>query len=158
MADTDGFDIINGRDFPERFIFQDDGIRDVLKNFDLEADVIDVSAWDVCSIEDLDLTNVANFQGIVRWVEISDGQSEVLVRFDDGTADAALLGAENFVFAEPVAPQPPTQDIFQNEPASDPFGPAPEPHPSCTNSTPPEIGVAPSISVFSNLGLEVDPL
>ena len=103
-----GFDDIHATDAGEVFRLADDGVRDLLRGFELGVDLLDVSIWEAVDIADLDIVNVQRRDGSVNWVEIRDatGQAELAVRFTGAPLDAANLTADSFLFADAGAPDP----------------------------------------------------
>ncbi|MEL7153452.1 MAG: hypothetical protein AAFN51_06635, partial [Pseudomonadota bacterium] len=99
--DTAGLDDLRGTDASEVFVLADDGQRDLVRDFDVEMDRLDVSSFGAHSLDDLTITNLLRSDGSVSWIEISDmtGQAEVILRFESGTLTADRLRDDNFVFA-----------------------------------------------------------
>ncbi|MEM7059706.1 MAG: hypothetical protein AAF557_19140 [Pseudomonadota bacterium] len=104
-------DTFQGTEDAERFVLARDGDRDVIRDFNVVEDVLDVTALGAASLDDLALTELVNGSGEVRWVAIAGPEDvdEVIVRFlNDTPTSAAALTADRFVFAdEPlVLPEP----------------------------------------------------
>lgn len=105
QAQADDF---RGRAGADAFVLSNDNARDLIRDFEIGVDVIDVSAF-ADSFDDLTITNVVRKDGSVNWINISDQDhgSEFWLRFGDGTTlDAANLTADSFVFSDVPLPPP----------------------------------------------------
>ncbi|MEM9061768.1 MAG: hypothetical protein AAGD13_15015 [Pseudomonadota bacterium] len=102
-VETGMLDDLRGTAAHEVFVLANDGERDLVRDFDVAMDRLDVSAFGAQSLDDLVIRDLVRKDGSVSWVEISDttGQAEAILRFADGTASAETLGAQNFIFACP---------------------------------------------------------
>ncbi|MEM7210480.1 MAG: fasciclin domain-containing protein [Pseudomonadota bacterium] len=90
----------------DAFVMADDNIVDLIRDFEVGVDQIDVSAF-AASIDDLGITNAVRRDGSTSWVRVEDGtgNTEFLLRFGDDTALAsANLTADAFVFADAPIP------------------------------------------------------
>ena len=79
---------------------QDDDTIDVIRDFQLGIDLIDVSAF-ASDFSELDIANRTKRNGDTNWIDINDdtGETEIIFRFDSATAlDAANLTADAFFF------------------------------------------------------------
>ncbi|MFK7944327.1 MAG: CARDB domain-containing protein [Paracoccaceae bacterium] len=101
LQDLPGFTDLAGADTRDTFVMLDDGERDLIRGFDPDNDMIDVSAF-AESLADLTITNQTRSNGSVNWVNIADffGEVEMGLRFDGGTLDADRLDADNFIFSD----------------------------------------------------------
>lgn len=101
-----GYDDISATDAGEIIRLADDGVRDLLRGFELGRDLLDVSIWEASDISDLEIVNIRRRDGSVNWVEIrdKDGQAELALRFAGAPLDATNLGPENFLFADTNTP------------------------------------------------------
>lgn len=108
--DTLGLDSIRATAAGEIFRLADDAERDVLRDFDLGRDKLDVSIWEATRFEDLELKNILRKDGSVNWVEVRDttGQAELVFRFAGAPLDAASVTADSFLFAQAGDPDPAT--------------------------------------------------
>ncbi|MEM1297815.1 MAG: hypothetical protein AAGH68_00955 [Pseudomonadota bacterium] len=108
-----GFDDIRATDAGEVFRLADDGVRDLLRGFELGQDLLDVSLWGAVDIADLDIVNLVRKSGTVSWVQISDraGEAELAIRFTGAPLDAENLTAAHFVFADEAGPPPETPRV-----------------------------------------------
>lgn len=85
----------------EQVTFLDDGLRDVVRGFEVGIDTLDVSAF-AHTIDDLTITNLTRRNGETSWINVADssGDDEIIIRFHPGTQlDAANLTVESFVFS-----------------------------------------------------------
>ena len=81
-------------------IREDDGLRDLIRGFELGTDTIDVSAI-ADSIDDLAIANVTRGDGSTNWISVADraGETEFWLRFaEDANFDASNLTEDSFVF------------------------------------------------------------
>ena len=108
---TARLDNLNGTGAADTFVLQDDGLRDLIRDFDPGEDVISVEAFGATSFADIQLTDLVRRDGSISWVQLSDaaGDAEAILRFAPGTEQlsAAALTAENFVFVDAPPPPPP---------------------------------------------------
>ena len=100
VQDGEGFDDIRLGGSPEEVDLIDDGVRDLVRNFDLAEDVVDVSAWGIGRFGELAIRNLVRKDGSISWIALSDaqGDDEVFLRLV-GTTDASLLQEDHFLFA-----------------------------------------------------------
>ena len=96
---TDARDDLRGTGEREVFVMQNDGHRDLVRNFEDDVDLIDVSHI-ATEYGELTIRNLVRKDGSVSWVEISDGdgEPELILRFSGGADDADRLTAEDFIF------------------------------------------------------------
>lgn len=108
-----GFDDIRATDAGEVFRLADDGVRDLLRGFELGQDLLDVSLWGVVDIADLDIVDLVRKNGTVSWVQISDpaGEAELAIRFTGAPLEAKNLTSAHFVFADEAGPPPETPRV-----------------------------------------------
>lgn len=109
VQDTVGFDDLRGVPGAEVFVMTNDETADIIRNFEVGVDVIDVSALGVVSFNQLSIENQLRRDGSVNWIRVSDqtGVQEFKLRFSESTPlDATELPADSFIFA--VEPPPPT--------------------------------------------------
>jgi len=107
LIDGPALDDMFGLGGSDLFVMSDDGQRDLIRDFEIGLDRIDVSAF-AASLADLEISNLNDRNGDVTWVKVADriGDSAFLLRFGDGTPlDAAALTETAFIFAD--APLPP---------------------------------------------------
>ena len=111
-----GYDDIAATDAGEIIRLADDGVRDLLRGLELGRDLLDVSIWEAMDINDLEIVNIRRRDGSINWVEIrdKDGQAELALRFTGAPLDAANLGAEDFLFADPALPDPRTTRLIDS--------------------------------------------
>ncbi|MEL7469764.1 MAG: hypothetical protein AAFN27_15015 [Pseudomonadota bacterium] len=103
QVETAQRDDLRGTVAHEVFVLADDGERDLVREFDVAVDRLDVSSFGARSVDDLVITDLVRKDGSVSWVSIGDttGQSEAILRFADGAPSAAALTAQNFIFTCP---------------------------------------------------------
>lgn len=107
ISDSQGFDNIRLGVEAETIRLTADGTRDLVRNFDVGADRLDVSALAADSFEDLSVTNILRRDGSVNWIEIAADTAELWLRvLPDQALDASALSAEHFIFALPGTAQP----------------------------------------------------
>ncbi len=85
----------------DRFVMLDDGVRDLVRGFDVGVDKLDLSDF-ASGFGNVSVSNLLRADGTTSWVVVADagGQDEFLVRFDADTAlDASALTVDDFVFA-----------------------------------------------------------
>lgn len=99
LIGTDSRDDLRGTDAREVFVMQNDGERDLVREFEDDVDLIDVSRV-ATEFGELTIRNLSRKDGSVSWVEISDagGDAELILRFSGGAHDADRLTAEDFLF------------------------------------------------------------
>lgn len=99
VFDTDGRDDLRASQSVEVFVMQDDDQRDLIRDFDDDIDLIDISHV-ATEYGELTIRNLTRKDGSVSWVEILDaeGVSEMIIRFAGGAHDADRLTAEDFLF------------------------------------------------------------
>ena len=103
----------------DTFVMADDNVVDLVRDFEVGVDTLDVSAF-AASIDDLSIENIVRGNGSTAWISVADasGGTEFLLRFgDDTTLDAASLTADSFVFAD--APIPVTLNAITGTDARD---------------------------------------
>ncbi|MEM9060739.1 MAG: fasciclin domain-containing protein [Pseudomonadota bacterium] len=101
-------DDLRGNAGGDLFAMLDDGVRDIIRDFEIGVDQIDVSAF-ADSIDDLTISNLVRANGTTSWISVADqaGDAEFILRFGDGTTlDAANLTADSFVFSDTEIPAP----------------------------------------------------
>ena len=99
LLGTDARDDLRGTAAREVFVMQNDGKRDLVREFEDDVDLIDVSRV-ADEFGELTIRNLTRKDGSVSWVEISDGdgEAELILRFSGGAYDADRLTADDFVF------------------------------------------------------------
>ena len=100
ISDGIGRDDFRGQPGAETFVMQDDDTIDVIRDFQLGIDLIDVSAF-ASDFSELDIAKRTKRNGDTNWIDINDdtGETEIIFRFDSATAlDAANLTADAFFF------------------------------------------------------------
>ena len=99
VAGTEALDDLRGSAAVEVFVMQDDGERDLIRDFEDDVDLIDVSRV-ATEFGELTIRNLMRKDGSVSWVEIldADGEREMILRFSGGAHDADRLTAEDFIF------------------------------------------------------------
>lgn len=113
LFDALAVDDLRGREGMDTFILSADQERDIIRDFEVGIDMIDVSAF-AASIDDLTITNLAKRDGSTNWINVADaaGNDAFILRFGDGTAlDAANLTADAFVFADAALPPAPANVV-----------------------------------------------
>ncbi|MEM1159889.1 MAG: fasciclin domain-containing protein [Pseudomonadota bacterium] len=116
-----GLDDFRGRAGEDTFILTNDGVRDIIRDFEIGADKIDVSAF-ADEIGDLTISNLVRGNGTTSWISVADAarDAEFIVRFGDGTTlDAAALTAEAFVFSDTPVPDPAATVLQDSEGLTD---------------------------------------
>lgn len=102
VLDTSARDDLRGAVGAENFVMLNDGQDDLLRNFEIGVDKIDLTEFGALSFEDLTISNVIRGNGSVSWIAVfdPDGERELLVRYDGDTPlDAGALSAEDFTFS-----------------------------------------------------------
>ncbi|MEM9138585.1 MAG: hypothetical protein AAGB15_02045 [Pseudomonadota bacterium] len=93
---------MRGTDEADVFVLGADGKRGTILDFDIDVDLIDVSGWGARNLNDIQIRDLRDADGRVRWVQISDGAgpTEVLVRFagEREGLSGAFLGSSEFIF------------------------------------------------------------
>lgn len=86
---------------------QNDGVRDLIRDYEVGRDVIDVSSF-ATSMSDLEIVNLVRKDGSVSWVAINDsgGIGEMLVRYGNAPLDASALTGDYFIFADAPIEEP----------------------------------------------------
>lgn len=109
VMDGEGLDRMRGTEASEIFVMADDGLRDLIRDFDVDRDVLDVSALAARNIGELEIRDLVRKDGSVSWVEVSDlsGEAEMILRFDQGELSADRLGEANFLFSDNAEPWEP---------------------------------------------------
>lgn len=92
LTDSGGLTVLYGTDQPDIFVMVRDNHRDVIKNFDITKDKIDLSAFGI-SFEDLTFNNVKDGKVVIKL-----GTEGLVVRDLSGTLTADDLTADMFVF------------------------------------------------------------
>lgn len=95
--------LADGTDGRDYFLMLDDDAHDSIKNFDVDNDRIDLSAFGSgLSFDDLVApSNKVNANGDVTWVQVTDpGGKFISLRFSSGELEASRLSADNFIFSE----------------------------------------------------------
>ncbi|KZK83722.1 Lipase precursor [Pseudovibrio sp. W64] len=93
LRDGAGRDFLVGGDGADTFCFADDGVKDVIDDFDVGEDTIDLSAAGVSSFSELDIDETV----LGGWITISYGND--VLEVDTGWLFTHSLSAEDFVFA-----------------------------------------------------------
>ncbi|MEM6620981.1 MAG: hypothetical protein AAF674_02045 [Pseudomonadota bacterium] len=109
VTDTTARDNLKAQQEAEDFSLSNDGQHDLIRNFDLNLDRLDVSAWGATGLGDLGIELQFRKDGSANWLNIFDpmGENEVSLRFSSGqTLDTAALTADHFVFASAPLPAP----------------------------------------------------
>lgn len=109
VMDGEGLDRMRGTSDSEIFVMADDGLRDLIRDFDVDRDVLDVSALGARDIGELEIRDLVRKDGSVSWVEVSDlsGEAEMILRFDQGELSADRLSEANFLFSDNPEPWEP---------------------------------------------------
>ena len=98
-----GADRLVGGDGLDIFVMADDGAKDQIRDFEIGADLIDVSALGVEGIEDLTIETIVNRGGTPIWLSVSaPGEDNAFfLRFaDDTPLEPASLTSESFLFTD----------------------------------------------------------
>ena len=122
VIDGPSLDRMVGTVDAETFVLANDGIRDVIKGFEIGVDVLDVSALGAVDLDDLVIKDLVKRSGVVNWIQISDptGEAEVILRTTDtSTMQASLFTSDSFVFAEPGASLPVPTNLISDGPGRD---------------------------------------
>ncbi|MEM7190426.1 MAG: hypothetical protein AAF439_12510 [Pseudomonadota bacterium] len=101
LVDSDGYDDLRGTAAAEVFRMADDGIRDIVRGFEQGLDLIDLTALDAQTFEDLTITNIYRKSGSVNWIEVRDVDNDVeffLRLANPDEQDASMLTAADFIF------------------------------------------------------------
>ena len=92
LIDGGGADNLYGRAGQDTFVLVNDGDADEIKDFETDADMIDLSAWNVTSFEDLSMSYHRTGKII-----LSTGSETLSLRLD-AEGSVSELSADNFMF------------------------------------------------------------
>ena len=94
LHDLGGSDALFGRGGADRFVLASDGVVDTIKDFELGADLVDVSAWGAVGFGDLTLSDHSSGKVFLSYAD------ELLVIHDAArTLRVADYSADDFIFA-----------------------------------------------------------
>lgn len=100
----DGLEVEDLRGAPgsDLFVMSNDNVRDLVRNFQIGNDLIDVSALGATNINDLTVSELVRKNGTVSWLQVADadGDAEFILRFQGDTPllETSLTEAD-FLFA-----------------------------------------------------------
>jgi len=95
LIDGEGKDNLFGGDGEDIFILYADGQADAIKDFEIDEDMIDVSAWGVTEFSELEITTHATGKSILRY-----GAEATSINDGSWTLSADQFSADNFIFAD----------------------------------------------------------